>query len=225
MKKEFLIVIAVFVYSSCHHNFELSKEEVEYLTYSEESNWKIDFGQPLLTGDYEDWKSWQYAILKDDATKGPKPYVVVSFGADSVRVSLLPLTESLKRESHKDSYAVEWAVVSNGMVKFIPSDYFNDSGSQIFLNDLSEAVKERYNYSDSLNLKCPEWWIIGGERSDVIERQIFEEILVGYVDFTRGKFVDTSQSEQFEKLLREHKRRFPFRVSIEEPICRYGLEG
>jgi hypothetical protein len=185
---------------------------------------KIDFAQPILSGDYEDWKSKQYAILKDDTTKRIKPYVIVNFGSDSIKISLLALTESLKRESHKDRYAVEWVVASNGRVKFMPSNYFDGSENQLFLNDLGEAVKKRYTYSDSLNLKSPEWWIIGGERSDMIESRIFEEILAGYVDFTRSKFLSAHRTGQFEKLLQEHKKRFPLRVSIEEPLCRYGYD-
>ena|GEM_PF-4832118 len=224
MKKAFLIITVAIFCSNCQNNFELSKEQVEYLSYSEASNWRIGVGQPILTGEYEKWKSSQYEIMKNDVTKEIKPFVVVNLGADSVRMSLLALTGFLERESHKDNYAVEWAVISDGVVRFLPSDYFDDRKPPIFLNDLSENVKKRYSYADSLNLKCPEWWIIGEAESEVIGISVFEEILAGYVDFTNNKFLGTYQSAQFEKLLQKHKKKFPLRVSIEEPICRFGVD-
>ena len=57
LKKALLIVTTALVCSNCRNNLEFRKEQVEYLTYLTTSNRKIDFDQPLITGDYEDLKS------------------------------------------------------------------------------------------------------------------------------------------------------------------------
>jgi len=222
MKKIVLLFLIALLITNCRNNLELNNHELENLIFDEKANEFLKFEKTIITEEYEDWRLSKFYEIEDDSTMVVQPYIKFNFGKDSLKMSFLPLREWKELVKVKEKYAVELTVIDNWNIKFFPSDYFPDELKKYEITDIERLVEKRYNFSDSLNQKCPEWWIIGNAKEDLIDKQIFEEILNGYVEFTKSCFVKRKNGQSKEDFLEEHKNKFPFRLSFEEPMCRFG---
>ena len=222
MKKIVLLFLIALMITNCENNLELNKYEIENLIFNSKANELIKFEKPIITEEYEDWRNLKFNEIEDDSTKRVQPYIKLKFGKDSVRMSLLPLREWKELAKAEEDYTVELTLVNNNKIIFFPSDFFPDENTEYKITDIEQVIEKRYNYSDSLNQKCPEWWIMGNEREDLIDKEIFKEMVNGYIRFTKKSYLKRSSGQSKEIFLKEHKRKFPFRLSFEEPMCRYG---
>lgn len=210
------------IITNCGNNLELNKYELENLIFDSIANEPINFEKPIVTEEYEDWRSLKFYEIEDDSNKIIQPYFKVEIGKDSVNMSLLPLRTWKELEKVEENYAVEYVIVHKRKITFLPSDFFPEERIEYEIIDLEQIADKRYNYSDSLNQKCPEWWIMGNEREDLIDKEIFKEILNGYIQFTEKGFLKRDNEQSKKSFLKEHKNKFPFRVAFEEPMCRFG---
>lgn len=222
MKKIIILTLIVLHNFNCKHQLELSNDELKYLIFDKNSNKQINYNNPLLTEEYENWRNSMFANIEEGSINSIQPFFKLNFGKDSIEISLLPLKKRTALEYYPEPYEVEFTIIHNHKITFLPSDYFGEEREEIEIYNLNQVIIKRYNHSDSLNLNCPEWWILGSERNDLIDKRIFKEILNGYIKFTKKRYSKLRRKYSKKEFLVEHKNSFPFRISIEAPLGRDG---